>query len=111
MQGTAEKSIIEKRLEVEENACQVLQEVMEKGNKMVFFLQSKEEMRKLMKKIKEDLQRREKYLEKTLFFEGEIDAAQIMVKKEKCLNELKRIAIQRRSLVLKELWDVVFNDF
>jgi len=108
MKGVAESNIIEEMLGVEKNACQVLEEAKEKGNRMV--LQARSEARKLIEKTKEALQEEIKSLTKTLYLEGEERVEQIAVEKEKSLNRMKEQAVQKRELVLKELREILFGD-
>jgi vacuolar-type H+-ATPase subunit H len=108
MQGATESSLIEEMLEVERNACRVLEEAKEKGNQMV--VQARSEARRMMEITREDLQKDREAMGKRLDLEGQEEVAQIMADKENALQRIKVHACQQRERVLQCLREMLFGD-
>ncbi len=101
-------TVIEKLLEADKNACQVLEEAKEKAN--IIIRQAKIEARKLIDKTKSDIQQNHESLKGRLFFEGEKEIDNIITEKKKYLQKIEKHALQQHKQVIQKLRKILFDD-
>ncbi|MGA1842100.1 MAG: hypothetical protein ACMUIU_15885 [bacterium] len=107
METLSDTKIINQMLNIEKNACQIVENAIEKGNKVI--TEAREEAERLIEKRKQELSNDLLALEKKLQEETEKEAARIKAEKQQTLEMIDKQTISKKELTIKKICEFLFK--
>ena len=107
METTTDIYIINQMLDVEKNACQIIQEAKEKGNKLI--AEARDEAKRIIEATQKDLDQKALTLEQELREETEKEVERIKANKQNAIEMIEKQSILKKELAIKKLRKFLFK--
>ncbi|MGA1864771.1 MAG: hypothetical protein ACMUHX_06880 [bacterium] len=107
METLSDIKIINQMLSIEKNACQIVENAKEKGNKVI--TETREETERLIEKKKQELKNNLLALEKKLQEQTGKEVVRIKTEKQQVFEMIEKQRISKKELTIKKIREFLFK--